>query len=116
MAIRAPISKVTASPRALDFGLPERRVDHSDQTIILEGFFKETGCPQLHGFDGKRDIAMSGHDHDRKRTMAGLHPFQQLDAVDARHAHVRDNASKVEARNRVEKMMGGFEQRDMEAR
>lgn len=40
--------------------------------------------------------------------------FQKLDAVDAWHADVGNHTSKVDAGNRLEEIMGGLEQRDME--
>ena len=43
-----------------------------------------------------------------------LQPFQKFDAVDAGHADVGDHASKVNAGERIEEMLGRFEQRDIE--
>jgi hypothetical protein len=103
----------TSRPRR---GLPERCVDHSYQAIILERLFEEIGCTQLHGFYGKRNIAMSCHDQNPKRATACFEAFQKLDTVDTRHAYVRDDATKIRVWKRVEEMMSRLEKRDMKVR
>jgi len=71
---------------------------------------------QLHSFNREGDVAMSGHDHNREHVAARLQALQQLDAVDAGHADVGNDASKIDGRNRIEELVGGLEQRDMEVR
>ena len=106
LATRAAISCAIASLRAPGSACLSADVDHADQAVILERLFEEIDRAQLHGLDCERNVAMPGHDHDRKRAAARLQALQKLDAVDAGHADVGDDASKVEAGQRIEEMLG----------
>src|SRR5260370_41216751 len=89
-------------------------MDHSDQMIVLDRPFEEIDSALFHRLDGQRNIAVSGHDQDRERVAVRLQALQKFDAVDAGHANVGDDASKVDAGKGVEKMQGRLEQPDVE--
>ena len=90
----------------------KRDIDHTDQPVVLERLLEEIYRTELHGLDSQRNIAVAGHDHDRQSAAARFQSLQHLNSVDAGHADVGDYASKVDAGEGAEKMLGGLEQRD----
>ena len=49
----------------LVFLLPQGGADAGEEKIVIERFFEEIRSPDLHRFDCKRDIAVTGDNDDR---------------------------------------------------
>ncbi len=87
----------------------ESGLDHADQPVILERLFEKIERAKLHRLDGKGYVAMAGHDDHGKLARARVQSAQQLHAVDARHAYVRDYAAGLQIRKLVQENNCGIE-------
>lgn len=68
-----------------------RAQDQVFQVLGLEGLGHVMESPELGRLHGALDGAHAGHD-DHRRVRVGLaHGLEQLDAIHARHGHVRDD-------------------------
>ncbi|CAI0345383.1 hypothetical protein BO1005MUT1_390055 [Hyphomicrobiales bacterium] len=90
----------------------EGRAHSGEQQFVVEGLLDEVDRSFLHRLDGERHIRMSGyHDHGKADAALGK-AAEEFDAVDARHAHIGDDAARRRLPDVVEKLAGGFVQPD----
>jgi hypothetical protein len=94
----------------------QRGADRRQDDILVEWLFKKIGGADLHCFDRKGNIAMSG-DHDDGNRIASIAQFpQQLETIHFRHAHVRKDASGFRSIEYSQKILGRFMSSDVDRR
>ena len=96
-------------------GLPDCRLDHRHEPLVLERLFEEVHRAEFHRLDRERDVAMAGHHQNREAAASRLHALQQFDAVNAGHPYVRHHATEAERGQVLEKRLRVLEQNHLEA-
>ena len=101
LAVRKP-GEAALDLAAFGFPLviPVQRVERGphgcQQNLIIERLLEKIDGPDLHGFDGERNIAMTRDDNHRHRELELPQSPQQVDAADLRHAHVGNDAARLD--------------------
>jgi hypothetical protein len=88
----------------------ERLADGRQKNLVAERLLQKVDSSLLHGFDRHGNVGVAGDDDDRERDATLFQPPDELDAVDAGHAHVRDDASGFCAQYLFEEGRSGFMQ------
>ena len=71
--------------------LPERVAGGDQDALALRRLLDEVEGAELDGLDGGLDGAVAGEDHDRRRAVARLQPFEHLEAVQLGHLDVEEH-------------------------
>jgi hypothetical protein len=67
--------------------------DGGQQHFIVKRLLQKIRSAELHGLDRKRNVRVTRNYDDRKGNPEFAQPLQKVDAADARHANVGDDAA-----------------------
>ena len=82
----------------------KRCFDRINEFGGLERFFKKIDRTSLHCIHTHGDVAMCGHENDRKVIASHFEFLLEFDAIDSRQPNVKKQASRVCLRGGVEKV------------